>query len=200
MYDCVLLGPMVWYQKFEYALGHWMQKATEHVFGSVLCSPGCFSLFRANALMDNNVMHTYTREPRNASEIVQYDQGKNQLKLDGRWKTWMRGWDLWPILTWLRQSSLLDTLLKYNHLKFELILFFWYRVYVLLMSNCRGGPLVVHTIIEARLEGRIQCRLRCLHFRTGGLRRVLQAGRYIIHKFNYSWACFLVRVLLKSIL
>ena len=27
------LGPMVWYQKFEYAMGHWMQKATEHVFG-----------------------------------------------------------------------------------------------------------------------------------------------------------------------
>ena len=39
-------GPMVWYQKFEYALGHWMQKATEHVLGCVLCSPGCFSLFR----------------------------------------------------------------------------------------------------------------------------------------------------------
>ncbi|OXA64962.1 Chitin synthase 1 [Folsomia candida] len=26
-------GPMVWYQKFEYAVGHWLQKATEHVFG-----------------------------------------------------------------------------------------------------------------------------------------------------------------------
>ena len=26
-------GPMVWYQKFEYAMGHWMQKATEHVLG-----------------------------------------------------------------------------------------------------------------------------------------------------------------------
>ena len=27
---------MVWYQKFEYALGHWMQKATEHVFGKMV--------------------------------------------------------------------------------------------------------------------------------------------------------------------
>ena len=27
-------GPMVWYQKFEYAMGHWMQKATEHVLGT----------------------------------------------------------------------------------------------------------------------------------------------------------------------
>ena len=69
------VGPMVWYQMFEYALGHWMQKATEHVFGSVLCSPGCFSLFRANALMDDNVMHTYTTEAANAAQMVQYDQG-----------------------------------------------------------------------------------------------------------------------------
>ena len=33
-------GPVVWYQAFEYAIGHWFQKATEHVFGCVLCSPG----------------------------------------------------------------------------------------------------------------------------------------------------------------
>ncbi|KAJ8307221.1 hypothetical protein KUTeg_015305 [Tegillarca granosa] len=39
-------GPVVWYQKFEYAVAHWLQKATEHVLGCVLCSPGCFSLFR----------------------------------------------------------------------------------------------------------------------------------------------------------
>ena len=30
-------GFMVWYQKFEYAVGHWLQKATEHVMGCVLC-------------------------------------------------------------------------------------------------------------------------------------------------------------------
>lgn len=40
-------GFMYWYQKFEYAIGHWLQKATEHMIGCVLCSPGCFSLFRA---------------------------------------------------------------------------------------------------------------------------------------------------------
>ena len=51
---------MVWYQKFEYAVGHWMQKTAEHVFGCVLCSPGCFSLFRATALMDDNIMKKYT--------------------------------------------------------------------------------------------------------------------------------------------
>uniref|UniRef100_T1GKX2 chitin synthase n=1 Tax=Megaselia scalaris TaxID=36166 RepID=T1GKX2_MEGSC len=45
-------GPMVWYQMFEYAIGHWLQKATEHMIGCVLCSPGCFSLFRGKGLMD----------------------------------------------------------------------------------------------------------------------------------------------------
>ena len=40
-------------------MGHWLQKATEHVLGCVLCSPGCFSLFRAKAIMDDNVMAKY---------------------------------------------------------------------------------------------------------------------------------------------
>lgn len=66
---------MVWYQKFEYAVGHWLQKTAEHVFGSVLCSPGCFSLFRGSALMDDNVLKRYTTTATRASEYVQYDQG-----------------------------------------------------------------------------------------------------------------------------
>ncbi|CAF5225486.1 unnamed protein product, partial [Rotaria magnacalcarata] len=28
-------GPVVWYQKFEYAIGHWLQKAAEHILGCV---------------------------------------------------------------------------------------------------------------------------------------------------------------------
>ena len=52
-----------------------MQKATEHVLGSVLCSPGCFSMFRGNALLDKNVLKTYTRKAEQPREIVQYDQG-----------------------------------------------------------------------------------------------------------------------------
>ncbi|CAG7824713.1 unnamed protein product [Allacma fusca] len=71
-------GPMVWYQKFEYAIGHWLQKATEHMVGCVLCSPGCFSLFRAAGLMDVNVMKTYTTEPSEARHYVQYDQGEDR--------------------------------------------------------------------------------------------------------------------------
>ena len=69
---------MVWYQKFEYAIGHWLQKATEHVMGCVLCSPGCFSLFRGSALMDVNVMAKYTKKSERPLDYVQYDQGEDR--------------------------------------------------------------------------------------------------------------------------
>ncbi|XP_066552734.1 chitin synthase 1 [Amia ocellicauda] len=72
------MGPMVWYQKFEYAVGHWLQKTAEHVFGSVLCSPGCFSLFRGSAIMDDNVIKRYTTTATKAGEYVQYDQGEDR--------------------------------------------------------------------------------------------------------------------------
>ena len=65
---------MVWYQLFEYAIGHWLQKATEHMIGCVMCSPGCFSLFRAKALMDDNVMRKYTTMSSEPRHYVQYDQ------------------------------------------------------------------------------------------------------------------------------
>jgi len=71
-------GYMQWYQKFEYAIGHWLQKATEHMLGCVLCSPGCFSLFRAKAVMDENVMHTYTTVASQPKHFVQYDQGEDR--------------------------------------------------------------------------------------------------------------------------
>ncbi|XP_053386467.1 chitin synthase chs-2-like isoform X2 [Mercenaria mercenaria] len=71
-------GPMVWYQKFEYAVSHWLQKATEHTIGCVLCSPGCFSLFRGSSLMDDNVMRRYTTPPTEARHYVQYDQGEDR--------------------------------------------------------------------------------------------------------------------------
>ncbi|KAL4217427.1 Chitin synthase 2 [Mactra antiquata] len=71
-------GAMVWYQKFEYAISHWLQKAAEDKFGCVLCSPGCFSLFRGSALMDENVMHRYTTPPSEPRHYVQYDQGEDR--------------------------------------------------------------------------------------------------------------------------
>ncbi|XP_078086600.1 uncharacterized protein LOC144504729 [Mustelus asterias] len=71
-------GPMVWYQKFEYAVGHWLQKTAEHVLGCVLCSPGCFSLYRAAALMDDNVVKKYTTNATEGHHFVQYDQGEDR--------------------------------------------------------------------------------------------------------------------------
>ena len=71
-------GWMPMYQVFEYAVGHWLQKATEHVLGCVLCSPGCFSLFRAKAIMDDNVMAKYTTVAKQAREHLQFDQGEDR--------------------------------------------------------------------------------------------------------------------------
>jgi len=68
-------GPVVWFQKFEYAVGHWLQKTAEHVLGCVLCSPGCFSMFRGSALVDVNVMNMYTTKATEAIHYVQWDQG-----------------------------------------------------------------------------------------------------------------------------
>ncbi|XP_075926067.1 chitin synthase chs-2-like [Petromyzon marinus] len=72
------VGPLVCYQKFEYAVGHWLQKTAEHVMGCVLCSPGCFSLFRAKAIMDDNVLKTYTTVATEALQYIQYDQGEDR--------------------------------------------------------------------------------------------------------------------------
>ncbi|XP_014768206.1 chitin synthase chs-1 [Octopus bimaculoides] len=71
-------GPMVWYQKFEYAVSHWLQKSAEHMTGCVLCSPGCFSLFRGSALIKPNVLKRYTTMPTEAKHHVQYDQGEDR--------------------------------------------------------------------------------------------------------------------------
>ncbi|PAV79546.1 hypothetical protein WR25_20899 isoform B [Diploscapter pachys] len=71
-------GLMVWYQKFEYAVGHWLQKATEHMIGCVMCSPGCFSLFRSYALMDDNVTRKYASKSSEPLDYIQYDQGEDR--------------------------------------------------------------------------------------------------------------------------
>ena len=41
---------------------------------NLILSPGCFSLFRAKAVMDENVMHTYTTVASQPKHFVQYDQ------------------------------------------------------------------------------------------------------------------------------
>lgn len=71
-------GPVVWYQIFEYAVGHWLQKVSEHIFGTVMCSPGCFSLLRGSALLEDQVLGVYTTKSKTAANYVQYDQGEDR--------------------------------------------------------------------------------------------------------------------------
>ena len=58
--------------------------------GCVLCSPGCFSLFRGSALMDDSVMRKYATPPTKARHHVQYDQGEDRwlctLMLQRGWR------------------------------------------------------------------------------------------------------------------
>ena len=49
-------------------------RKTENTFHS----PGCFSLFRASAVMDTNVMHTYKSVAKTPKHHVQYDQGEDR--------------------------------------------------------------------------------------------------------------------------
>ena len=69
-------GPVYWYQIFDYAIGHWFQKPAEHILGCVLCSPGCFSVFRCSAL--EGVLDTYSTEVVGAYEFLMKDMGEDR--------------------------------------------------------------------------------------------------------------------------
>jgi chitin synthase len=69
-------GPLVWYQDFEYASGHWFQKVTEHALGTVLCCPGCFSMYRLEAL--NMIKKKYSGTAADAMDYLQMDMGEDR--------------------------------------------------------------------------------------------------------------------------
>ena len=69
-------GPVVWYQKFDYAIGHWFQKAAEHILGCVLCCPGCFSVFRVSAL--EKVLDTYSSNVESGFDFLTKDMGEDR--------------------------------------------------------------------------------------------------------------------------
>ncbi|XP_057290350.1 uncharacterized protein LOC130613049 [Hydractinia symbiolongicarpus] len=81
-------GPMVWYQIFDYAIGHWLLKVANHVFGSVLCSPGCFSVYRAKAIRD--VLPLYASGVDCAMDFLMKDMGEDRwfctLLVEAGWK------------------------------------------------------------------------------------------------------------------
>ena len=67
-------GPIAWYQIFDYAIDHWLMKAAEHVLGSVISSPGCFSLYRCRAIED--ILPHYASSVGSAVEFLRKDMGK----------------------------------------------------------------------------------------------------------------------------
>jgi len=71
-------GPMIWFQKMEYALSYWLQKTTEHSLGCVICAPGCFSLYRASCLMDDNVMRMFAAKSEEPQDHVIHDFGEDR--------------------------------------------------------------------------------------------------------------------------
>ncbi|KAK7109660.1 hypothetical protein V1264_013661 [Littorina saxatilis] len=83
------INPIVWYQIFEYAKDFWMIKSAQNVIGSVMCCPGCFSLYRAEAI-DQVVKH-YSEPTTRAGDVFTKDTGED------RWMCtlmMMRGWKL----------------------------------------------------------------------------------------------------------
>ncbi|XP_013417859.1 uncharacterized protein LOC106178970 [Lingula anatina] len=82
-------GPLVWYQKFEYAKDFWMIKSSQNVIGSVMCCPGCFSLYRASAVRD--VIPHYAGPTEQPFDVFIKDTGED------RWMCtlmMLRGWKL----------------------------------------------------------------------------------------------------------
>ena len=90
-------GPVVWYQIFDYAIGHWFQKAAEHVLGCVLCCPGCFSVFRVSALdsvldtsTSKTVLDTYSSGVENGFDFLTKDMGEDRwlctLLIEAGWR------------------------------------------------------------------------------------------------------------------
>lgn len=69
-------GPVFWYQIFDYAVGHWFQKSSEHVLGTVLCCPGCFSLYRVDALRD--CLLKYASSVTEAFDFLTKDMGEDR--------------------------------------------------------------------------------------------------------------------------
>ena len=74
-------GVIAGYQKFEYAVGHWFQKSTEDALGNVLCSPGCFSLFRLKAVCTNNISETLPKWKETLKKKREKDEGNMESKI-----------------------------------------------------------------------------------------------------------------------
>ncbi len=62
---------------FRYATAHWLQKSAESFYGSVLCCPGAFSVFRLETLVD--VADAYAVVSKTGGDVYKYDQGEDRM-------------------------------------------------------------------------------------------------------------------------
>eukprot|EP00042_Codosiga_hollandica_P049287 m.569942 g.569942 ORF g.569942 m.569942 type:complete len:1209 (-) comp57844_c0_seq6:172-3798(-) len=74
--DPSTINPLVWFQKFEYEIGHMLMKTSENIFGSVLCLPGCFSMLRLCCVARER--KTYATLAKTGFESLQFDQGEDR--------------------------------------------------------------------------------------------------------------------------
>ncbi|KAK7496348.1 hypothetical protein BaRGS_00012513 [Batillaria attramentaria] len=70
------VSSIVWHQIFEYAKDFWMIKSAQNVIGSVMCCPGCFSLYRASAI--RQVMDKYATPTRTPFTVYVKDTGEDR--------------------------------------------------------------------------------------------------------------------------
>ena len=75
---------IVMYQKFEYSVSYWLQKTAENIWGTILCSPGCFTLYRAEAVFQ--VMSEYSEPSYDAFTQILYGQGLQNKLLNFKYK------------------------------------------------------------------------------------------------------------------
>ncbi|KAL7716834.1 chitin synthase [Entamoeba marina] len=85
-----------WYQKFEYASSHWLQKQQKKKLGSVLCCPGCFTLLRLECILNEfynkrPIYEIYSEQPTSGVGVLTHNFGED------RWLSYLlveRGWGL----------------------------------------------------------------------------------------------------------
>ncbi|XP_052065199.1 chitin synthase chs-2-like isoform X2 [Mytilus californianus] len=81
--------PIVWLQMFEYAKDLWIIKSSQNIIGSVMCCPGCFSMYKLEAVKE--VVAEYSVPVANIEDVFTKDNGED------RWMCtlmMLKGWKL----------------------------------------------------------------------------------------------------------
>ncbi|XP_069101066.1 uncharacterized protein [Argopecten irradians] len=100
--------PILWLQVFEYAKDFWMMKSSQNVIGSVMCCPGCFSLFRFEALSD--ILQTYESPTESVMDVFTKDNGED------RWMCtlmMLKGWKLRYVMAGRNSTFCPETTLEF---------------------------------------------------------------------------------------